>query len=181
MRSKFKNFLHCTKASSAIEFAMVVPLFLAVVFSIFEVGYVFLTDLALESGLTNAARLVRTGQSISGGANAAEIAKAKSDFKSAIHDGTYGLIKLANLNVEVHEFADYDSGSNLPNLLNGSGKLKNNPTFDTGAGGSIIVVRTTYVYDIINPFGKAIQLSNYGDNQYLQVHTITFRNEPFNG
>lgn len=171
--SKFKQFLACTDGSNAVEFAMVVPIFLAVVFSIFEVGYVFLTDLALESALNNAARLVRTGQ-VQGGMTAGQ-------FKTQVCNGTYSLVNCSNLNVDVNVFNSFDDGTNLPPLLDENGELVDNSVFNTGTRESIIVIRTTYVYDIINPMGEAIQLSNYGDNQYLQVHIVAFKNEPFSG
>lgn len=167
-----KRFLVCTKGSNAIEFAMVVPVFLAVVFSIFEVGYVFLTDLALESALTNASRLIRTGQSQSAGTTAGQ-------FKSLVCDNTYGLINCNNMTVDVNVFETYEEASNLPPILDDDGELADNSVFNMGTNDSIIVMRSTYIYDIINPFGRAVQLSNYGDNQYLQVHIVAFKNEPF--
>lgn len=170
---KFREFLTCTKASSAIEFAMVVPLFLVVVFAIFEVGFVFLTDLALESALSNASRLIRTGQSMKGGTS-------EDDFKKIICDNTYGIIKCANLNVLVSEFDSFaDGSSQMPDLFDDDGKLQDNSVFKIGDSDSIIVVRTTYVYNIINPFGEIVKFSNYGDNQFLQVHIVAFKNEPF--
>ncbi|MCJ8323740.1 MAG: pilus assembly protein [Rhizobiales bacterium] len=167
----FVKFLRCDKASSAIEFALVAPMFLAVVFSIFEVGYVFLTDLAMESSLANAARLIRTGQ-VSGTMNAAQ-------FKTIICDNTFNLVNCDKINVEVDVFGDFESGTNLPSLFDDDGKLVNNQVFKAGSRDSIIVARTTYLYNIINPFGNVVQLSNYGDNQYLQVHVVAFKNEPF--
>lgn len=172
-KSIFRRFLGCTKASSAIEFAMVVPIFLAVVFSIFEVGYMFLTDLALETALTNAARLVRTGQ-----AHTSTMTMAQ--FKTVLCDGTYGLVDCNNVTVEVNVFNSFEDGNTLPPLLDENGDLADNSVFNIGNSSSIIVVRITYLYDIINPIGNAIQLSNYGDNQYLQAHLVAFKNEPFN-
>lgn len=169
---RLQDFIKCQQASSAVEFALVVPWFLAVVFSIFEVGYVFLTDLAIESALSSASRLIRTGQAQKNGTSA-------SQFKDLIYDNSYGLINKQNLNVDVDVFASFNDGANLPDLLDADGNLVNSQVFKMGDRDSIIVVRTTYVYDILNPFGKALQLSNYGDNQYLQVHIVAFKNEPF--
>lgn len=171
--SKFRQFLTCTKASSAIEFALVVPIFLTMVFAIFEVGYVFLTDLALESSLSNASRLIRTGQSH-------EAKTTEAQFKKLICDGAYGLINCDKLTVVADEFDSFSDGSSkMPPLFKKDGSLKKNSLFDIGGSDSIIVVRTTYVYDILNPFGSVVKFSNYGDNKYLQVHIVAFKNEPF--
>lgn len=170
---KFKKFLCCRKGSSAIEFAMVAPIFLMVVLSIFEVGYMFLTDMAMESALSNASRLVRTGQAHSSGMTAGQ-------FKSAVCDGTYSLISCKDLTVDVDVFSSFEDGTDLPPLLDDNGELVDNSVFNVGTANSIIVVRTTYIYDVINPVGDAIQLANYGNNQYLHVHVVAFKNEPFN-
>lgn len=168
----FIRFLHCNKGSSAVEFAMVVPMFLAVVFSIFEVAYVFMTDLALETALNDAARLIRTGQA-SGGTI------SKDQFKDIVCDGTFGIINCSDVNIEVNVFDDFQAATQLPDLTDDDDMLNNNQVFNSGDGGSIIVIRATYVYDIINPFGEITQLANYGDNQFLQVHIVAFKNEPF--
>lgn len=171
--AKCREFLTCTKASSAIEFAMVAPLFLVVVFAIFEVGYVFLSDLALESALSNASRLIRTGQSMKGGTS-------EEEFKNTICNNAYGLINCDKLSVLVSEFDSFaDGASKMPDLFDEDGKLQDNSMFKIGDSDSIIVVRTTYIYDIINPFGEIVKFSNYGDNQFLQVHIVAFKNEPF--
>uniref|UniRef100_A0A2A4YQ43 TadE-like domain-containing protein n=1 Tax=OCS116 cluster bacterium TaxID=2030921 RepID=A0A2A4YQ43_9PROT len=173
IHSKFRKFLTCTRASSAIEFAMVAPLFLLVVFAIFEVGFIFLTDLALESALSNASRYIRTGQSIKSGTDA-------DKFRQVICDNAYGMIDCNNLNVVVGTFSSFEDGSTqMPKLFDNSGKLENSSLFDIGGSDSIVVVRTTYIYDVLNGFGEMIKLSNYGDNKYLHVHIVAFKNEPF--
>lgn len=169
---KLQEFKSCTKASSAVEFALVVPVFLAVIFSIFEVGYVFLTDLALESSLSSATRFIRTGQAQNTGMTAGQ-------FRNLICDNSYNMINCSNVNVTVNVYSSFEAGTQLPDLLNEKGELVNDGAFDMGGRSSIIIVRTTYVHDILNPFGRAIQLANYGDNQYLQVHIAAFVNEPF--
>lgn len=167
-----RTFAACEKGGNAVEFALVVPVFLGVVFSIFEVGYVFLTDLAIESALSTASRLIRTGQAQSNGTTSAS-------FADLVFQNSYGLIDRNNLNIDVDVFNSFQDGTNLPDLLDADGELVNKQVFEMGGRDSIIVVRATYVYDILNPFGKVVQLSNYGNNQYLQVHIAAFKNEPF--
>ncbi|MGL1922357.1 MAG: pilus assembly protein [Hyphomicrobiales bacterium] len=174
LHPSFGAFWACEKGSNAVEFALVVPMFLAVIFSIFEVGFVFLTDLAIESALGDASRLIRTGQAQNTGVS-------PEGFADLVFDNSYGLIKRDSLNIDVDVFESFDKGNQLPPLLDEDGKLADNSVFNMGTCDSIIVIRSTYIYDILNPLGKVVQLSNYGDNQYLQVHIVAFKNEPYNG
>lgn len=170
--NKLKQFYRCEKGVNAIEFAIVAPLFLVMVFSIIEVGFLFMTDLALESALINASRAIRTGQAMTNGTS-------ESAFKSEICSRTYGLINCSKLKVQAMVFNSFGEGNNLPPLKDSDGKLINESLFQIGNSDSIIIVRSTYVYDVLNPLGEGIQLSNYGDNQYLHVHITAFKNEPF--
>ncbi len=173
IKHKLKQFIHCNNGANAIEFAIVAPLFLLIIFSIFEVGFIFITDITMENALNNSARQVRTGQSQNDGAMTAEI------FKTNLCAQTYNIVNCDNVNVEVNVFESFEDSQNLPDLLDVDGELNNNAVFNMGGAGSIIIIRTTYIYDIVNPFGNLTQLSNYGDNQYLQVHIAAFINEPF--
>ncbi|MHA1524338.1 MAG: TadE/TadG family type IV pilus assembly protein, partial [Alphaproteobacteria bacterium] len=46
---------------AAVEFAIVAAPFFAILFAIFETAFVFYADLMLDTGLAQAARMVRTG------------------------------------------------------------------------------------------------------------------------
>lgn len=170
---KFQAFLKNEDGSNAIEFAMVAPIFILTIFSIFEVGYVYLTDLTLESALKKSARLIRTGQ-VKGSGNVGGAA-----FRQVICDNISAFVDCDDVHVEVDTFANWQDGATLDPLLNGSGQLNNKQIFDTGGKSAIVVIRTTYVYDIMNPFGSISNLSNYGNNQFLHVHIVAFMNEPF--
>ncbi len=168
-----KRFCKNENGASAVEFALVVPIFLAIIFGIFEVGFIFLTDLILEQALSKASRDIRTGTAHKG-------AVTEDTFKSAIVSNGFGLVSLAKLHVEAEVFNDFGAGSNLDSLIDpATNKLINKKVFNLGGPKSIITVRSTYVYDILNPFGAVMRLSNYGTNKFLFVHIVAFKNEPF--
>lgn len=50
------------RGAAAIEFAIVAPVFLAFMFSIFEVGWFYFVNSMVDAAATNAARILRTGQ-----------------------------------------------------------------------------------------------------------------------
>ncbi len=49
------------RGAAAVEFAILAPLFLALVFSILEAGYFFFVSSAVDQATARAARLIRTG------------------------------------------------------------------------------------------------------------------------
>ena len=169
---KFRNYKSCNKGASAVEFALVAPIFFLVVFAIFEVGFIFLTDLAMESALTTSARLIRTGQVQCG-------KMLKETFQDELCKRTHSMINCDNINIEVGTYASFSDGANLDSLFDSKGELENRSTFSPGGPGSINIVRTTYTYDIKTPFSNQTQLSNYGDGKFLQVHIAAFIAEPF--
>jgi len=57
---------------TAIEFAMLAPVFFLVFFSMFETGLIMFTEYVLQSSTQEAARLVRTGQAQGGGMSAGQ-------------------------------------------------------------------------------------------------------------
>ncbi|MEX0644116.1 MAG: TadE/TadG family type IV pilus assembly protein, partial [Parvularculaceae bacterium] len=55
------------RGSSAVEFAIVVPVFLALMFSMFEVGWFYFVNSVVDAAAINVARYIRTGQAQNAG------------------------------------------------------------------------------------------------------------------
>src|ERR1700760_5133193 len=72
-RSLLRRFRRSRRASAALEFAMVAPIFFALLFAIIETALVFFSGQVLETITQNSARVVLTGQAQSGSVTACAV------------------------------------------------------------------------------------------------------------
>jgi Flp pilus assembly protein TadG len=75
VRNFLRRFRRNRQGSAAVEFAIVAPVFFALLFAIIETAIVFLASQVLETMVQQSARMVMTGQ-----------AQAKSYSQSDFHD-----------------------------------------------------------------------------------------------
>ena len=73
--------LHDRRCVAAVEFALVAPVFFALLFAIIETALVFFSSQVLETVAQDSARMIMTGQAQSGGFNQAQF---KADVCSRI-------------------------------------------------------------------------------------------------
>ncbi len=159
------------KGATVVEFALVAAPFFALMFAIIETALLFFADQALDTAVSSAARLIRTGQAQEDGMSA-------SDFKTAICDRMAGLIDCAGgLKVDVQTYANFDAIS-LQTPVDKDGNLHVTENYDAGHGGNIVVVRAYYEWPTF-VIGLGNNLGNMPDGTHLLVATAAFRNEPF--
>src|SRR5580692_3837368 len=90
--------------ASAVEFAIVAPLFLALLFAIIETALMFFAGQVLETMTQDAARMILTGQ--------AQTANyQQTDFKTYVCNQIPALFSCANLIVNVQSFPSPASAS----------------------------------------------------------------------
>ena len=169
-RGRFSRFLRDIKGATALEFALVATPFLFTFFAILEVAIIFFVSSALESGVQEASRTIRTRElQLSGGGLA--------EFRQLVCDATSGFIKCgADLNVDVRTYPAFaDADMSPPVDVNG------NPIpgpFNPGGPQQVVVVRVYYVWKVYTP-GLGLILGNVGStNSRLLLSTAAFRNEP---
>lgn len=164
------RFLRATNGAAAVEFAMVAAPFLFTMFAVLEVAMIFFGSSALEGGVQEAARLIRTRQLQTAGQGVAE-------FRTRLCQDAIGLISCgAKLNVDVRTYPQFADADLTPPV-----DAQGNPLagqFNPGGPGDVVVVRVYYVWDVYTPFLGAI-LGNVGStNSRLLLSTAAFRNEP---
>ncbi len=157
--------------ATVVEFALVALPFFALMFAIIETALLFFADQALDTAVSSAARLIRTGQAQEAGLSA-------SDFKTDICNQIVGLLDCTNgLKVDVRKYTNFDAIDLAP-PLDANGNLKVTENYSTGHGGDIVVVRAYYEWPVlINLFGSS--LGDMPNGTHLLVATAAFRNEPF--
>lgn len=170
-RLLFNRFRRNAEGATAIEFGIVALPFLGLLIAIFETTLIFFTQSALETGVANAGRMIRTGQVQTQGISEAA-------FKTAVCNSLAGYLNCnSRLTVDVRSFSNFASVT-LPAALDGDGELAGGTQFAPGNTSQVVVVRAFYVWDMITP-DHITGLSNMANGKRLIAAASAFRNEPF--
>jgi Flp pilus assembly protein TadG len=159
--------------ATAVEFALIAPVFVALLIAILQVGIVFFAEQALQTASVIASRLVLTGQ-------AQNSAMTQAQFQNAICPTVQTLFSCANIMVDVQNYSSFSTANiSTPTLTYDSqGNVTNTWSFAPGTAGSIVVVRFIYQWPVIGgPLGFAI--SNLPNGKRLMMGVSAFRVEPY--
>jgi Flp pilus assembly protein TadG len=162
--------------ATAVEFAIVCLPFLVLLFSILELGMIFMASTTIESASVAAARQIRIGQLQAGGSNNA------AGFKNLICGGMSWISASdcqANLSVDVRTFTSF-SAINVTQPIANNAIDQSQLAFASGGPCQIVLVRVFYPWTLITPVLEP-GLPNLGANQRLIATAIAFRNENFQG
>jgi Flp pilus assembly protein TadG len=165
------RFRRDSQGVTAIEFSIVAMPFLALLIAIFETTLIFFTQSALESGVSEAGRMIRTGQVQSNGIS-------EEDFKTLVCGNLSGYLDCNDkLSVDVRSFSDFASVS-VPAATDGDGNMTEDFEFSPGGAGEVVVVRAFYIWDMLTP-DHITGMSNMSGGGHLIAAAAAFRNEPF--
>jgi len=175
IRAKIRSMAGNRQGAAAVEFALVAPMFLALIFSILEAGWFFFISSAVDQANANAARLIRTGQVQTGGVSRDaffdEICNVVDTFGDCADTLTVDVSRYAtfgalanDLNAPVCRDADDDVVAALP--------------YDAGGQREIVRVRVCFLYNSISP-GIGLNLDNTADGRHKIISVSIFRNEPY--
>jgi Flp pilus assembly protein TadG len=177
VRKTLRRFRRNRRASAAVEFALVAPVFFALLFAIIETGIIFFASQVLETATQDSARMILTGQ-----AQAAAYPTV-SDFKTNVvcpRIVVAGLFDCANgISVDVRSYGNSFANVTLNSQIDGSNNFINNMQYNPGNPGDIVVVRLFYQWPLFVT-GLGYNISNLAGSKRLLVATAAFRNEPYN-
>ena len=167
--------------SAAIEFAIVAPVFLLMMFAILETSMVFFANMTLDNAVLTTGRLIRTGQQQSQN-------KTQTDFRTAVCDEIKALLSCdaQHLFVDVRAFTNFN-GTNFPPALDGQGNLNPNLNSYQPGGSSqtpgqnpIVSVRVLYKWKLYTPmFSTYFENMGTGSGTRLLAFSAAFKNEPY--
>ncbi len=167
-----RRFRRNRRGSAALEFALVAPVFFALLFAILETGIMFLAGQVLETATQEAARAILTGQQAQ--------TSSSQNFATYLCSQIPALLNCSGVSIDVESQASFSSISiSDPIDSNGnfqSGSLGYNP----GGACAIVVVRTYYQWPLFVT-GLGWNPSNLAGNKRLLSSTAVFRNEPYAG
>ena len=179
-KAKRKNarcFVGNRSGAAAVEFAIVAPMFFALIFSIIEAGYFFFIDSTTTEATAKASRLIRTGQAQSG------------IDPDAFFDEICDVVKVfgdcnERLTVDVDRFDNFSdlaadlSSINCRDTSDPSIEGAQFKSEDYGAQRDIVRVRICYLHKPVNP-ALGLGLHTNADGFREMVSVAIFRNEPY--
>lgn len=161
--------------STAVEFALVAPTFLALMFSIFEVGWFYFVNAQVDAATLNAARMIRTGQVQQAGLT-----------KQQFFDAVCPPLKIfgdcqSTITVEVKKYANFAAlaaDTSQVVCVNDQPSQINAIPYEPGVDGEIVRLKICILYKTINPL-IGVNVSNVSGGKRKVAGVYLFRNEPY--
>lgn len=172
LRRRMRRFKRDTAGASAVEFALIVPIFIALTFALIETCLVFFTEQVLESATQDSGRLIFTSQAQSSGMTEAK-------FKDFLCDRATTLFTCSDIVIDVRSFAP-GAPIVIHNPINAGGAFVNNSVFELPPSGSdnTVVVRAYYQWPLYVT-GLGYNIANIGrataSKKRLLAATAAFR------
>jgi Flp pilus assembly protein TadG len=173
VRKLLQRFRRNRRGSAAVEFALIAPVFFALLFAILESGLLFFADQTLESVAQNSARMILTGQAQS---NGYDLSQFKAQYVCPTGSLAAILFNCANIYIDVQSYSTFSNVS-LSSQIDANGNFIIPTNYSPGGPGQIVVVRFFYQWQLFVT-GLGFNISNLTNGQRLLVATVAFQNEP---
>lgn len=176
-----KSLFRDQSGASAVEFALVAPIFLAFMFSLFEIGWYYYVRSIVDSATLDAARLIETGQiqNLSGSA---------AQQEQAVFTAVCRILKSfgdcdERLTVDIRVFPDFAAlalanENETPTCADATQSQINNIPFQPGNDLQIVRMRVCFLYTPVNPI-IGLSLREEGSTFRRLVSLAMFCNEPY--
>jgi len=175
------SFWRGNRGSVAAEFAVIALPLLALALACMETAVMLFTQSIVQAGITEAARLVRTGQvqsATTGSCPGGGVAASLFATLAATITNAAGGVPMPSLTYDVRSFTSFANAAPPTLTFDANGNPTNN-CFDTGGTSAIVAVRIAYNYSFITP-GLASMLGAGSSNPTVPfVYTVIIQNEPF--
>ena len=161
------------RGETAIEFAMIAPIFFLVLFATAEIAAFSLLQTNMDLAAADASRRIRTGEVQRDGITAGQLKQDVCD----------DLRRWMPVDCDTRLLIDVDRSNRFGGLAGGSPLVGGN--LDTGQIGyqpgdqnDIVLVRLYYRWEVYTPFFKML-FGNMATGERLLASALMFRNEPF--
>jgi Flp pilus assembly protein TadG len=176
-RNVLRRFRSNRRGSAAVEFALVAPLFFALLFAIIETALMFFASQVLETVTQNSARMILTGQ-----AQTANYTQQQFHDNVVCPAGSLALVLFScsatGIYIDVESYPSF-SNVNITSHIDGSKNFIPTMNYSTGGPGDIVVVQLFYQWPMYVT-GLGFNITNLNGSKRLLVATAAFRNEPYN-
>lgn len=176
------------RGSAALEFAFVAPVFFFLFACIMQLGIMTFSQFALQNAITEAARLIRTGQAqsidatkataqCSGSSTQVTYGTQQAWFNGQVCCGVTPLLDCTKLQVTAAKSSSFGGGFGT--------YTGTTADYNPGSACDVVLVRGTYPFPIWFPGVSALVNGTwtFADTAGGSIHTLSgtaaFRNEPF--
>ena len=159
-RTALRGFRRNRRGSAAIEFALVAPVFFALLFAIIETAIVFFAGQVLETIAQDSARQIMTGQAQTAGYSQAQ-------FKTFVCGRIPALFNCADLYVEVKSYPAFPNVT-ITDPIDGGKNFMPPTSYCPGRAGDIVVVRVFYQWPLFVT-GLGYNISNLAGSKRLLI------------
>jgi Flp pilus assembly protein TadG len=151
----------------AVEFALVAPIFIVVVYATVQCAIIYICNAYLETGAELAARQVLTNQTGS---------LSVSQFQTKVCANLPALFTCSSLKIGLQPATSITSISTTAPTFNSDGSLKGSLPYAQPTSGQIGVLQVMYQWPVIGlPLGW--NFANLGNGTYLMLSTQVFKVE----
>ena len=154
--------VHGERGSTAVEFALVVPLFFLLIFAILEFGWYFFVEHTVQYATREGTRLALVGTQLNDPVG--DPMSREDSIISTIHNSAALAVDPDDLSISIFPVgAGYTDPAGWEEIV------------DAGSGGDYMRVRTRYTYTFITPLIRAF----FPGGQRIITASTLFRNELF--
>jgi Flp pilus assembly protein TadG len=173
-RQQLSRLCRARQGATAVEFALIAPIFLATVIAIFEVAIFLFAQQYLQTAAAEVGRQFMTGQAQASGQNEQQF------IQNVICPKIQTLFDCSLVMVNVQSYSSFTSANSAEPVLtyNAQGQVTNTWAYNPGNPGDVMVVQLIYQWPIVaGPFGYV--LSNLGNGKTEVMGVAAFRVEPY--
>jgi Flp pilus assembly protein TadG len=167
------RFSSTQNGATAVEFALVAPLFLGLIIAILETCLFLFAQQTLQTAAVQAGRIFMTGSAQNSGLTQAQ-------FQADVCPLIQPLFNCNNLMVNVQSYSSFASANaSEPTLTyGGGGQVTNSWSYSPGTPGQVMVVQLIYQWSVVSgPLGFV--LSNLPNGSAEVMGVTAFRVEPY--
>lgn len=166
---------------TAIEFAIIAPVFFMILFSTFEAGLLFTRLAMLDNAVSILSKSIYIG-ALADGIDDGTI--SQDDVEKMVCEEVYVVMPSCDedITVELTEVTSLDSLPTSDVECIDSMDLEFNPavTFDPGGSGSNVFMRVCITVDLLTPgLGLGLALTKTSTDRFELISSTAFRNEPY--
>jgi Flp pilus assembly protein TadG len=168
-----RRLLRDTQGAVIMEFAICSAAFLALLLACAQTVLIFFAQQVLQTAAESGARYIMTGQATQAGMNVTQ-------FRSYACGQIPPVLDCSKLFVDVRSAGSFDALDDADPVVtyDGNGAINNSWRFETGAPGTIMIVRVMYLWNVqLGPLG--LDFSNAGRGRRLLIGTMVFKSEPY--
>jgi len=174
----FSKGLLSRKGAVAVEYALILPVYMYLLVGIIEVSLLFFTTTVVDGAIQDSARQIRTGQAQLSG-------DALTTFQAQLCSSLLAVYDCDDMTLDVKTFDSFSTvtiptlhyNDDDPPILVDEDDVPYTTGFTAGGSGEITVVRVLYSWNFFTPLIGEL-LGSSGNSRLLST-TAVFRNEPY--